>query len=704
MTDMTLTKKQNLLKTIGKGEPERFVNQYEPFAMPLGLDPLSQSSPMHRQGETWVDPWGVIYTWQTGSPGAMPVHEKDTILLKDIREWRTTIKPPNLEFPEDLWQSILEFSGKVDREDQFLTMAVAPGLFEQTHHFMSMSNALMALVLETEAMKALVDFLVEWEISYAQQIIERLHPDALHHHDDWGSATSTLMSPALFREVFVPAYKRLYGFYKANGIQLVIHHSDSYAATLVPDMIDMGIDIWQGAMSTNDLPFLIRKYGGRISFMGGIDDSKVDTSGWSQKLVADEVEKVCLACGKKYFIPGLLQGMPASAYPGVYDAVSTEIDRMSGKIWGSVPTIPGYSDTELTVKTTLPNYNGVDPVAVYSFPVTAREGVKALYNRQPVWQVMTGFGPETTIFSPQVIPDSIARAHVYDGTTVLGVSNRSGGKDMFGRDWVFDAAIGGSTVIPGSPVATDVEELLRLLTWPDIDLWDWNADGEVNREFLSTDNYYLLVFMNGYFERLVSLIDFENALMALYVPEQKDAVHSFFDRLTSLYEDIFEHVLQHFPKVNGISFHDDWGGSLDCFFSPQTAAEMIVPYMRRLTDYLHGKGLDCDLHSCGKNHKQVENYIAAGWDSWTPQDINDTLALYDEFGDRIIIATIPEVFDPKEVSESEQRSLARVYADHVCHPDKPSSANLYGYINHPMYTPAFREELYIKSRQNYSRT
>ncbi len=55
-----------------------------------------------------------------------------------------------------------------------------------------------------------------------------------------------------------------------------MHHSDSYAATLVPYMIEMGVDIWQGVMTTNNVPELMKKYGGQISFMGGIDSAKVD--------------------------------------------------------------------------------------------------------------------------------------------------------------------------------------------------------------------------------------------------------------------------------------------------------------------------------------------------------------------------------------------------------------------------------------------
>ena len=94
-------------------------------------------------------------------------------------------------------------------------------------------------------------------------------------------------------------------------------------------MIDMGIDIWQGVMNSNNIPELIKQYGGKITFMGGIDSATVDFEGWTQEKVRQEVRKACEACGKLYFIPNASQGLPVSTYPGVYEAISAEIDLAS---------------------------------------------------------------------------------------------------------------------------------------------------------------------------------------------------------------------------------------------------------------------------------------------------------------------------------------------------------------------------------------
>lgn len=142
-----------------------------------------------------------------------------------------------------------------------------------------------------------------------------------------------LFSPDMFEEFFLDAYKQLYGYYKSHGVELIVHHSDSYAATLVPYMIDMGIDIWQGVMTTNNIPELIQKYGGQITFMGGIDSAKVDHPGWTREEIKKEVRKACETCGTKFFIPNTSQGMAVSTFEGVYEAVSEEIDNMSKEMF-----------------------------------------------------------------------------------------------------------------------------------------------------------------------------------------------------------------------------------------------------------------------------------------------------------------------------------------------------------------------------------
>jgi uroporphyrinogen-III decarboxylase len=325
-----LTKRQNMLEVIRGGKPDRFVNQYEAIEFfkrtPYNRYPRSLMKP----GTEWVNAWGVTIRYQENTPGPFPVHDDEHRVLKDVTKWRETVKFPSLDFPQSDWDECKIEVDEIDRTEKFAAVSVAPGIFDHLHYLMGMEGCLISFYTEPEALKDLIVALTDWELKYASLLCEHLKPDMIFHHDDWGSHRSTFLSPEMFDEFIFPSYRKIYGYYKTHGVELVVHHSDSYAATLVPYMVDMGIDVYQGCVDTNNVPELIRRYGGKISFMGAINNGIVDVPGWTDELIAETVESVCRECGKLYFIPCCTAGGPASSYPGVYDAVTREINNMSG--------------------------------------------------------------------------------------------------------------------------------------------------------------------------------------------------------------------------------------------------------------------------------------------------------------------------------------------------------------------------------------
>jgi hypothetical protein len=353
------------------------------------------------------------------------------------------------------------------------------------------------------------------------------------------------------------------------------------------------------------------------------------------------------------------------------------------------------------------------PMKVFSYPLGRHDHAVATFKREPWWQMMQAV--DAQIFTPSVIPDNVARALCFEGGELRTFVDHEINPDMFGIEWEYIAMAGGSMVRPGKPFLEDIEEWYDKVVWPDIDKWDWEGSAARNNgTFLTPEGFNQMWFQTGWYERLISMLDFENAVIAIFDEDSQEHVHKFFDKLTDLYIRIFDRALTTFPEIHAFFIHDDWGSQKAPFFSPAVAEEMIVPYMKRVTDFLHSKGKFCEMHSCGNNYKQVPNYIKAGWDLWAPQLMNDSYQIYDDFGDKILIATFPQNI-PDEIMalptneergaafaalpEEEQRRVAREYADRVCVKGKPS---LYNFYAAHFLTPAFREELYIRSRENYS--
>ncbi|MCF0121070.1 MAG: methyltransferase [Oscillospiraceae bacterium] len=357
--------------------------------------------------------------------------------------------------------------------------------------------------------------------------------------------------------------------------------------------------------------------------------------------------------------------------------------------------IPAFDKKELEVVGEVASFGG--PLPLYNFPIPMKDAYYAMLNREPVWQIT---GVETAIFTPSIIPDNVARALVFENKP-FDKDACGGGKDMFGIDWEYVPLVGGSMVRPGHPFLDDANEWYDKVVWPDIDSWDWAGSAkENNGTYLTNEKYFSAWFQTGWYERLISFMDFEGAIMAMFDEDQQDAVKDLFDHLSDLYIKMIDKYIEYFPNVDSFYMHDDWGSQKETFFSPALCNEMIVPYMRKVTDYIHSRGKHCELHSCGQLMKQVPNMIEAGWDAWGGQLMNDTHKIYELYGDKILIGVVPDPYDVEKATVAEQRAEARKFVEKFCNPEKPCFINAYSGRN---FTPAYREELYEQSRIRFGR-
>lgn len=356
-----------------------------------------------------------------------------------------------------------------------------------------------------------------------------------------------------------------------------------------------------------------------------------------------------------------------------------------------------FDEKELRVVGETPNRLGGGTAKLFDTPVSLKEGAVDCYkNHDPIW-IPTGV--EAVNFCPSIQPDNIARGFVIEGHP--WPEKYTTYKDMFGVEWVFVDQVGGAMVKPGSPMLEDISQWRDVVKFPNIDEWDWEGSAEANKEFLSTGKANVMMLLNGcWFERLISFMDFEGAAMALIDEDDVEYVKELTHEMTSLYLHLIDLSVKYYP-LDGICIHDDWGSQMAPFFSENVAREVYLPEMKRFVEHVHSKGLYCELHSCGHNESRIQVFVDAGFDAWTPMDMNNTVDLYERFGDKIAIGVINDrPFDPETATEEEQRASAREFAERFC---KPGTFCSFSHYNRTQLTDAFREELYKASRIAYSR-
>lgn len=273
---------------------------------------------------------------------------------------------------------------------------------------------------------------------------------------------------------------------------------------------------------------------------------------------------------------------------------------------------------------------------VFSSPITSRENMRLAYERKrPVW---IPFTYEVHNFNPRIFRDNCSRAMIQEARPAS--PSEYGGPDMFGVPWVFDPASGGSMVAPGNPMLTELADWEKTIVFPDPASWDWDGCAAENAGYFDTELPVKLTIFTGLFERLISFMNFEPAIISLIDEDEKAHVHALFSRLCDMYEEMITLACKRFP-IDIICFHDDWGSQRAPFFSLSTCMEMLVPYLKRVADCCHRNGVFIEFHSCGKNEMLVPAMIEAGVDSWSCQPLNDTVALRRQYGDRLIFNLWP---------------------------------------------------------------
>ena len=229
----------------------------------------------------------------------------------------------------------------------------------------------------------------------------------------------------------------------------------------------------------------------------------------------------------------------------------------------------------------------------FDSPITARENFRRALEHKQLWMPMTG---DKMNFTPEIVPDNTARALV---TQAKPYEGPKGGLDMFGVYWEYVPSANGSIVRPGNPTLTDITKWREVVKFPDVDSWDWEKSAREDREFLANSTrLQLFCILTGFFERLIAFMDFGPAAYALMNRKTKQDVKDFMDAIADLWIDVADHVHKYYGNlVDGITIHDDWGAQDGPFFNERVVREMLVPYMRKVTDHIHSLGYITNLHS-----------------------------------------------------------------------------------------------------------
>ncbi|MBO3802862.1 MAG: hypothetical protein JTT11_03150 [Candidatus Brockarchaeota archaeon] len=143
-------------------------------------------------------------------------------------------------------------------------------LFERMQWLRGFENLMVDLVAGRKEAFLIRDEIVKYNLELAKRSIE-IGADGICFADDWGTQRGLMISPPLWRKFFKPAYGRMFGEVK-KARKHVFFHSDGYIVDIIPDLIELGVDVLAEAeLQVNGIDSLAAKFGGRVCFLGNLD-------------------------------------------------------------------------------------------------------------------------------------------------------------------------------------------------------------------------------------------------------------------------------------------------------------------------------------------------------------------------------------------------------------------------------------------------
>jgi len=276
--DNVLTKLNDFLG-FGKREAyfdERMLNHYDVDTRAVGyiMQPKKPHYKIIKAGKAFSDEWGIIRKfingyWEiVGSPLAdksyneilnYPFPDIDSLEIDYLREHAAAAK------------KLFEKTDKI-----VVSSHPVYGVFEIACWMFGFDDFLYRMAAEPET----VHMFFEKYLSY-QKSISKIYYDAIGKYchittsgDDFATQGSTFCSKAMFDELIKPYFKERIQYTKFLTSAKFLHHSCGNVSSLIPSLIDCGVDILNPIQPCGDamLPAqLCKNYGNNIVFHGGFD-------------------------------------------------------------------------------------------------------------------------------------------------------------------------------------------------------------------------------------------------------------------------------------------------------------------------------------------------------------------------------------------------------------------------------------------------
>jgi uroporphyrinogen decarboxylase len=245
--------------------------------------PLNDKTKIDKEKGIQYDIWGV--GWGQVLTEVFHIRYHPLINSDDIKKYK---------FPEveDKLLTIMREIGEKERDNYFLLSLQDWTLFERLWLLKGFENTLMDLYSNEKEINYLLDGITEFHIEMSKRIIKLEIVDGLYTGDDFGTQRGMVMSPETWRKFFKERYKKIWRIYKDKNLP-VFHHSCGNIIEIIPDLIEIGLDVITPVQpEAMDPEKLSEGFGEKLSFLGGISTQNVLPFGTPQDVRNEVIDRI----------------------------------------------------------------------------------------------------------------------------------------------------------------------------------------------------------------------------------------------------------------------------------------------------------------------------------------------------------------------------------------------------------------------------
>jgi len=210
-----------------------------------------------KAGVPAIDRWGAA--WNSASDDV-----KGQVVEHPLADWGNL---STFSWPEPLGWIEFESARSYLHSDRGQHYVLADGdtLFQRMMYLRGIEALFVDLITGTDEVTELRDRIRDYMIARIRRW-NGIGVDGIYFRDDWGSQESLLINPKLWRGFFKPTYAELFAAVHAGDAH-VFFHSDGMIAAIIPDLIEIGVDVIHPQMQVLGAGTLARQYGEQLSFM-----------------------------------------------------------------------------------------------------------------------------------------------------------------------------------------------------------------------------------------------------------------------------------------------------------------------------------------------------------------------------------------------------------------------------------------------------